>query len=59
MLHAFNLINLNPCKNGANIDVCFLKKYLEGRGRTCEDCLKGCKEVDEYWKMENEINDDV
>lgn len=52
MLHAFNLISLNPCPKGAEEECCYLLSYLKTKGKTCKDCLNNCKEVAEYWKKE-------
>lgn len=50
MLHAFNLITLNPCVKGADPDKCQLKKYLDG---DCTDCLKYGEKTKKYWEEEN------
>ena len=50
MLHAFNLITLNSCVMGADLDKCQLKKYLDGN---CTDCLKDGEKTKKYWEEEN------
>ena len=52
MLHAFNLISLNPCPKGADSECCLLNKYLKTLNKGCKDCLNNCEEAKYYWKME-------